>query len=118
MIDDDWVNIESSNLYENSRLLQKPNVLKPPEIQEMTVVNKSPPESHRNMITHRNTNTVNSIPEDILVYHDDMMMPKTISSKHERDIYDCVMSLKKYIREAQLFLIKCSHYVDSWDDIV
>jgi hypothetical protein len=118
MIDDDWVNIESSNLYENSRLLQTPNVLKPPEIQEMTVVNKSPPESHRNMITHRNTNTVNSIPEDILVYHDDMMMPKTISSKHERGIDDCVVSLKEYIREAKLFLIKCSYYVDSWDDIV
>lgn len=125
MIDDDWVNIESSNLYEKSKSvhvaslhapsLHAPSlhVPKPPEIQQMTIVNKSPTESHQNVITHRNVNIVNSSPE----YHD-MMIPKTISSKHERDMYDCVMSLKEYIQEVKLFLTKCSSYVNSWDDIV
>ena len=120
MIDDDWVNIESSNLYEKSKSvhvasLHAPSlhVLKPPEIQQMTTVNKSPTESHQNVITHRNVNIVNSS----LEYHD-MMIPKTISSKHERDMYDCVMSLKEYIQEVKLFLIKCSYCVNSWDDIV
>ena len=110
MIDDDWVNIESSNLYEKI----KPPTLdipKPPEIQQMTLVNKSPPESYRNVMTHRNVNTVNSIPEDTIIY-------RGVSSKHERGIDDCVVSLKEYIREAKLFLIKCAYYVDSWDDIV
>lgn len=116
MIHDDWVNIESSNLYEKI----KPHTLdirKLPEIQRMTVDNKSPPESYHNGITHRNVNTVNSIPEDIIDYND-MMIPKTISSQHERGINDCFMSLKEYVREAKVFLIKCSHYVDYWDDIV
>ena len=125
MIDDDWVNIESSNLYEKSKSvhvaslhapsLHAPSlhVPKPPEIQQMTIVNKSPTESHQTAITHRNVNIVNSSPE----YHD-MMIPKTISSKHERDMYDCVMSLKEYIQEVKLFLTKCSSYVNSWDDIV
>lgn len=130
MIDDDWVNIESSNLYEKSKPLHVPSLHvpslhvpslhvpslhqpKPPEIQQMTIVNKSPTESHQNVITHRNVNIVNSSPE----YHD-MMIPKTISSKHERDMYDCVMRLKEYIQEVKLFLIKCSYCVDSWDDIV
>ena len=111
MIDDDWVNIESSNLYEKSKSVHAPSlhapslhVPKPPEIQQMTTeVNKSPTESHQNVITHRNVNIVNSSPE----YHD-MMIPKTISSKHERDMYDCVMSLKEYIQEVKLFLTKCS----------
>ena len=63
MIDDDWVNIESSNLYEKSKSvhvaslhapsLHAPSlhVPKPPEIQQMTIVNKSPTESHQNVIT-------------------------------------------------------------------
>lgn len=112
MIDDDWVNIESSNLYEKIKPPTLEIVIpKPPEIQQMTLVNKSPPESHHNVMTHRNVNTVNSIPEDIIIY-------RGVSSKHERGIDDCVVSLKEYIREAKLFLIKCSYYVNSWDDIV
>lgn len=111
MIDDDWVNIESSNLYEKIKPPTLEIVPKPPEIQQMTLVNKSPPESHHNVMTHRNVNTVNSIPEDTIIY-------RGVSSKHERGIDDCVVSLKEYIREAKLFLIKCSYYVNSWDDIV
>ena len=105
MIDDDWVNIESSNLFEKFKPLQALNFPKPPEIQEMTI-KKTP------TITHRNVNVPTLPVNPVIVYHDDMKLePKNDQfSKNDSNISNCVL-IKQYVREAQMFLMKWTYCV-------